>query len=357
MASIFKIASGWRAQVRIKGKPTASKVHATRADAVRWARDEEYRLDKSRSDDPMMSYARLYETYSEHARKGAETKQRVLAALNAYWGGYRLPEITTSSISDYAARRKRAGAGPSTILQELTYLGSVLEHGGILSNNEEAMRAKASCSGAIKTLRVMGTVADSEMRERRPTEDELIRLEEYFAKRTRAECPMFDIVLFAICTCMRRGEIVSAGGILWKNLDILSNTIWVRGRKDTVRGKGVDDLIPLLVGPVTYRGNVVDPIAILLRQRTAAKKLGRIFPYAEHTVTSNFATACNDLSIEDLHFHDLRHDGISRLFEFGYDIPHVSLVSGHRSWKHLRRYTNLKPTSLHHKTPTHPVAY
>ena len=43
-----------------------------------------------------------------------------------------------------------------------------------------------------------------------------------------------------------------------------------------------------------------------------------------------------------LHFHDLRHDGVSRLFEMDWDIPRVASVSGHRDWNSMRRYTHLK---------------
>jgi len=38
----------------------------------------------------------------------------------------------------------------------------------------------------------------------------------------------------------------------------------------------------------------------------------------------------------------LRHDGVSRLFELGWNIPHVAAVSGHRSWSSLKRYTHLR---------------
>ncbi|TIN81271.1 tyrosine-type recombinase/integrase, partial [Mesorhizobium sp.] len=41
-------------------------------------------------------------------------------------------------------------------------------------------------------------------------------------------------------------------------------------------------------------------------------------------------------------FHDLRHEGISRLFELGWNIPHVAAVSGHRSWTNLKRYTHIR---------------
>jgi hypothetical protein len=48
------------------------------------------------------------------------------------------------------------------------------------------------------------------------------------------------------------------------------------------------------------------------------------------------------LGIKDLHFHDLRHDGISRLFEIGKDIPQDRSVSGHRSWQNLKRYEHMR---------------
>jgi integrase len=48
------------------------------------------------------------------------------------------------------------------------------------------------------------------------------------------------------------------------------------------------------------------------------------------------------LAIDDLHFHDLRHEGVSRLFEMGRTIPQVASVSGHRSWQSLQRYTHLR---------------
>jgi len=56
---------------------------------------------------------------------------------------------------------------------------------------------------------------------------------------------------------------------------------------------------------------------------------------------------CGKLKIKDLHFHDLRHEGTSRLFEAGFSIEQVALVTGHKDWKMLRRYTHLKPETLH----------
>ena len=48
-----------------------------------------------------------------------------------------------------------------------------------------------------------------------------------------------------------------------------------------------------------------------------------------------------------MHFHDLRHEGTSRLFEAAFRIEQVALVTGHKDWKMLRRYTRLNPEALH----------
>lgn len=74
------------------------------------------------------------------------------------------------------------------------------------------------------------------------------------------------------------------------------------------------------------------------------RKKDQIFPYNSNTVSTRFTKACQFLEIEDLHFHDLRHEGISRLFEMGWNIPHVAMVSGHRSWNSLKRYTHIRQT-------------
>ncbi|WP_315729264.1 MULTISPECIES: tyrosine-type recombinase/integrase [unclassified Bradyrhizobium] len=74
---------------------------------------------------------------------------------------------------------------------------------------------------------------------------------------------------------------------------------------------------------------------------------GRIFPYNGRSVGTAFRRQCQQLRTDDLHFHDLRHEGTSRLFEAGFSIEQVALVTGHKDWKMLRRYTHLKPETLH----------
>jgi len=50
--------------------------------------------------------------------------------------------------------------------------------------------------------------------------------------------------------------------------------------------------------------------------------------------------------IKDLHFHDLRHEAISRFFEKGLSIPEVALISGHKDVRMLFRYAHLKAEDI-----------
>lgn len=341
MASIYRTESGWRVQVRLQGRPSVSKVFRTKAEAVAWGRAQEVSTPTS-----AVTYADLAAKYAEFSRKGSKAKQNVLKRLLDYWGDWRLTEITTQTLADFAQRRRRDGAGGPTVLQQLSYLGTVVAHGGVLCNSEEAMRTKAAINAAIRTLRTTGTVADANQRSRRPTEDELQRIERVFDSRKKSKVPMMDITLFAIATTMRLGEIVGPGGIRWGDFDPEKRMILLRSRKDPRLLNGRDELVPLLKGAVTYQGNVIDPVEIMMRQPTFANG-GRIFPWAENSVSMAFQKAARKADATDLHFHDLRHDGISRLFEAKYRIEEVAIVSGHKSWKNLKRYTHINPVTLH----------
>jgi integrase len=84
----------------------------------------------------------------------------------------------------------------------------------------------------------------------------------------------------------------------------------------------------------------LDPLAIDI-MKSMLRREEEIFPYHPTVISRAFTQACADLGIDDLHFHDLRHDGISRQFELGKTIPQVS---AHKTWNNLRRYTHLAQT-------------
>src|SRR3546814_4337692 len=95
---------------------------------------------------------------------------------------------------------------------------------------------------------------------------------------------------------------------------------------------------------------------LLIRvQRKYDPRGDRIFPYNPRSVGTAFRRACRALKIENLHFHDLRHEATSRLFEAGLRIEQVALVTGHRDWKMLKRYTHLRPEHLYRDKARRPA--
>ena len=350
MASIYRVGTKWRAQIRLKGKTPLSEMFDTNAEAKRWVRQMEGALHKTKGDDQLVKYSEIHEQYFAALTKCGYSKQQVCKRLLEYWKDYRLGEINTSEISKYAMKRQQEGLAPATVLGELIYFGVVLQHGGVIANNQEALRAKLTLKGTITTLRNIGTAGDARKRTRRPTDEELGKIRDYIVGRPRSQVPVWEIVLFAIGTCMRLGEIVGTGGVTWEDFNEKDRTILIRGRKDPVDPSGFDQTIPLLSGHAVVLGQVIDPVDIILRLRSAYMRKGRIFPYAETAISLAFTKAVKACEIEDLHFHDLRHDGISRMFLPGrYSIPEVAAVSGHKSWKNLQRYTQITPADLHGK--------
>jgi integrase len=190
-------------------------------------------------------------------------------------------------------------------------------------------------AAARPLLKHLALIGGGGKRERRPTEDELVKVVDWLAKE-RGEL-FADVVRFAVATAMRRGEIAR---LMWADVDEAKRLIMVRDRKDPRKKVGNDQWVPLLGEAWT-----------VLQRQAKVDCDDRIFPIGESTVSKYFTQACRELSIPDLHFHDLRHEGTSRLFEEGYEIQQVALVTGHKDWRHLRRYTNLKPEDLHAALP------
>lgn len=150
---------------------------------------------------------------------------------------------------------------------------------------------------------------------------------------------MARVIKFAVATAMRQEEIFR---VKWSDFNGRTKMLIIRDRKDPRQKKGNDQEIPLLA----ISG--YDALA-LIEEQALQRKDGddRIFPYNHKSAGTAFTRACKDLKIDDLHFHDLRHEGTSRLFEAGLGIQQVALVTGHKDWKMLRRYTHLKASSLH----------
>ena len=61
----------------------------------------------------------------------------------------------------------------------------------------------------------------------------------------------------------------------------------------------------------------------------------RLFPISPNAFRLALERTKKRAGINDLHFHDLRHEAISRLFEQGLAVAHVAAISGHKDFRIL----------------------
>lgn len=335
MASILKVNGKWRALVRRKGHKPICKTHPTKAAAEAWARRIESQMDagqpvaeeRSTVTDLVQTYRRLRE--KSRPILDTSTEHYTLKQLEAGLGHLQAGRLTPQDLVGYCTmRRDEDGAGPYTCNMDVSKLGTVMRYAGMSLGTP----LPDVVAAARPLLSHLGLIGGGGKRERRPTEDELQRIVDHLAGG-RGQV-YADAVLFAVASAMRRGEICA---LLWADLDEAKRLVLVRDRKDPRKKAGNDQWVPLL------------PAAWALVQRQPRGE--RIFPIEPGTLSKYFTEAARALSIPDLHLHDMRHEGTSRLFEEGYEIPQVAVVTGHKSWQHLRRYTQLKPEGLHRDDP------
>ena len=127
-------------------------------------------------------------------------------------------------------------------------------------------------------------------------------------------------VKVALETAMRRGEIANI-----KLADLCSQTRSLR-IPETKNGK------PRSV-PVTE--------STLLALTWHIDADDGCFGVRPDSITQAFNRAVTKASLQDLRFHDLRHEAITRMIESGLSVPKVSLISGHSDYRMLARYTHL----------------
>jgi integrase len=345
MASFTKLASGsWRAQVRHKGR-YVSESFQRREDARRWATDMEGRID--RGELPTSARARGVATFedlidlhiadmSEVGKAPGRSKDATLVMLKRELGKLRMTQLDRELIVQFGRKRAAQGAGPVTLAMDIGAIRLVLSHAAAVHGLPVSIEQVDLGRIALKRL---GLVGKSNQRDRRPTDEELAKLIAHFDGNPRQLIPMGRIIKFAVATAMRQEEICR---VTWSDLNERTKMLTIRDRKDPREKKGNDQRIPLLAV------SGYDAMALIEEQRAIrGNEDDRIFPCNHKSVSNVFTRACQVLRIDDLHFHDLRHEGTSRLFEAGFRIEQVSLVTGHKDWKMLRRYTHLKPESLH----------
>lgn len=340
-------AVSYRAQVRIKkdGRIVYSEARTFPREklAKDWAARLELELKQPGAIEdrrkPKLSLGELIPKYVkevEQSKPLGRTKLYVLKMLLDYpIAEIPAAEISPSDLLEHCRARAKEGAGPATVAHDVSYLKSILFYAKSIWQLP-LQQAIHTLESTLPELHKQGLVGKSRPRDRRPTESEVTHILEGLRKRryhVNGEIPHDEMFEFAIYSCMRVSEVTS---LLWEDLDEEKRCVLVRNRKDPKHKQDNHQLVPLL-GPAW---DIVSK-----QPRTD----DRIFPYESKSVSRGYQDVRSALGIVDLRFHDMRHEGISRLFEMGYSIEQVAMVSGHRSWTNLKRYTHLRPESLHER--------
>jgi integrase len=337
LASYTERDGRWRALVRKAGH-TKCATFDTKAAAQTWARTIERELDELKSTGVMqprgVTLAHLVDRYIEElypAKRWGRSKAADLAFLRKHLGHHLVSKITSFLLTEFFRARQRDGAGPVVISSQVGYLVTVLRISRDVWHLDVPLKAAEATRLALSTT---GALGKGKKRDRRVSDAEVAELLAYFREQ-QSTVPMVDIVKFCLATGMRISEV---SRLQWRDFDRDAKTIMVRDRKHPSEKIGNNQLVPLL------SATGFDALEIILRQ---PKTEPRIFPYNHRTVSSYFTDAVKEVQLDDLHLHDLRHEAISRLFAAGYRIEEVALVSGHRDWAMLKRYTHVRAADLH----------
>lgn len=318
MATIRKRGKSWQAQVRRKGHGSFSKSFHTKTDAQTWARLMEVKADqrelpkacelKTLKHTTLGELVQRYRDTITPRKRGADAETIVLNAfLRHKICGQFLSDIRSEHFAAYRDERLKS-LKPASVKRQLTPLRHMFEVARSewnlpITENPVAKIAMPSASGDERFRRLR----DGEW-------PRLIR-----AASLRKNKTIASVIEFALETGMRRGEILA---IQWKDLDQLTGRLTISNTKN-----GRSRTIPLsrtalgLIALQPYEGT-------------------RVFATSANAVRLQWKRICARARIEDLRFHDLRHEAISRFFERGLTLPEVALLSGHRDPRMLFRYTH-----------------
>jgi integrase len=315
MASIRRRADKWQVQIRRAGSRPISKTFTVRKDALEWARDRERQAD--RGDLPKDSKVLKELTLGDLIR-------RYQGAVSIHKAGYEnecivfkaflkhpicrktLAELRTEDFAEYRDIRLKT-IKATTLKRQLSPVHNALE----VAREEWGLPLKINPLDGLKLK------LKDKRRERRllPGEQERL-LAATTERRTKLITP---IIVFALATAMRRGEILA---MKWTDVDVQRRSLLIPETKN-----GDSRVIPLSR----------QAIAVLnLLPRTGQK----VFPVSANAVRLSWTRLTKRAQLKNLHFHDLRHEAISRFFELGLTVPEVALISGHKDLRMLFRYAH-----------------
>lgn len=327
MASTVSRDGKHRGLVRLRGFPAESRTFPTKREALKWARDREEELRRSKVNSPDLRLDVLIDRYvREIAPKRKMAKSHLshdIPSVRKKVGDMTVRDLIGTGLTMWVMRHTDVSASSRNWMVSRLYgvLRQAEHYWGVALPWEDMDRCR-------QKLKLLGYIDAGEQRDRRVTDTEIERIKSRLGPEVTIR--MKDIIDFCVQSCMRIGEVTR---ITWADVDENARTVIVRDRKHPTRKFGNHCVVPLINGA----------FETLMGQ---PRRGDRVFPHNPIYLSKKFHEAAVAAGVHDVVLHDLRHEGISRLFELGFMIQEVALVSGHTSWKTLARYTHLKPASL-----------
>jgi len=238
--------------------------------------------------------------------------------LVPFFGDYILAEITPKRIVAYKAKRYCDGVTPATINRELAIMKAAFNL---------AIREWEWCRD--NPVSKVSMEKENNKRDRWLTaddEEKLIKVSPHWLR---------EVVLFALHTGMRMGEILS---LTWDGVSLFRKTVTVFHSKN-----GERRTIPInrVVFELPKEKTKVRPI------KTNLVFYGKVCtPMDDNNLRRAFRNAVKKAKIENFRFHDLRHTFATRLIQAGVDIYKVQRLLGHKSPIMTQRYAHHYPESL-----------
>lgn len=300
-----------RVIIRRKGHKPASKTFARKTDAVKWARKMESDLDSGGFVEAKDSVDALLERYGKEVSEGKEGWKSELTRIGRLraqpWAALRASECS-DAINEWAFERRKKVKG-STINRELNVLS------GVFTYAMKHWRLK------IRTnpIKLVARPKKGKPRNRRISADELKKIWDHpFGREHTIRWYIPYMVEFGIETALRLSEMCN---LEWADVHEAQRWLAVTESKNGDSRKV----------PMTARA--------LELLKMIPRETDNVFPVQEGSFGTKFRLAMKEIGIVDLHFHDTRHEAISRLAKV-YPILQLAAISGHRDLKSLQVYYN-----------------
>ena len=318
MGSIRKRNGKYQAQVRRAGASPISKTFTHKKDALVWVRGVEARIDvgdTSIKTPRTITLGELLKRYAEEitpAKKGADPERRRLKRLiNDQVSATPLSAVTSHLLATFRDRRLSDG------VRACQYDLVLIRHCWNIAKKEWGIPLP---SNPVSDIRVPNGVRQ---RERRLEEGEFEKLQ--IAAAACRNIYVWPMIEFAIHTAMRRSEILS---LTWDDID---RTECIAKLQDTKNGSS--RMVPL------------SNTALFILENLPKNKI-RVFATTDYAIRHSWDRLIARAGINDLRFHDLRQEAISRFIECGLSAVEAGTISGHKDLRTLYRYTHLDHSVL-----------